>query len=89
MYFLIQVDVCFLIDCTSSMLPWINSVKYSIKSLESKMRETHKQCKMRFAFVRYTDYDQPVESRISWFDFTRLVLHFTTIHSHNRKLNSS
>ena len=55
------------------MLPWINAVKTSIKNLESKMRENYTQCTMRFAFVRYTDYDQPVESRITWFDFTRLV----------------
>ena len=49
-------------------------MKNSIKSLESKMRETYKQCTMRFAFVRYTVYDQPEESRISWLDFTDLVL---------------
>ena len=55
------------------MRPWISAVKNSIKSLESKMREKYKQCTMRFAFVRYTDYDQPVASRISWLDFTRLV----------------
>ena len=75
MYLLIslQVDLCFLVDCTSSMLSWIKAVKNSIKSLESKMRMTYKQCTMRFAFVRYTDYDQPVESRISWLDFTELV----------------
>ena len=52
------------------MIPWISAVKNSIKSLESKMRGKYTQCKMRFAFVRYTDYDQPVESRISWLDFT-------------------
>ena len=48
-------------------------MKNSIKSLENKMRKTYKQCTMRFAFVRYTDYDQPEESRISWLDFTELV----------------
>ena len=59
------------------MLPWISAVKNSIKSLESKMREKYTQCVMRFAFVRYTDYDQPVESRISWLDFTRLVFYLS------------
>ena len=67
------MDLCFLVDCTGSMKPWIEAVKDTVKTLETKMKDQYKQCTMRFAFVRYTDYDQPLESRVTYIDFTKLA----------------
>ena len=55
------------------MKPWIQAVKNTVKSLETKMKDQYKRCTMRFAFVRYTDYDQPKENRVTYIDFTKLA----------------
>ena len=56
------------------MKPWIQAVKDTVKTLETKMKDQYKQCTIwRFAFVHYTDYDQPLESRVTYSDFTKLA----------------
>ena len=67
----LQVDLCFVVDCTGSMQAWINSVKSGIKDLHDAMYRKYDGCDLRVAFVRYTDYDQPEDSRTTWIDFTR------------------
>ena len=69
--FIIQVDVCFLVDCTGSMNSYIEAVKKSITDLRSTLVQEYKECNLLFSFVRYTDYDQPAHSRTSVLNFTR------------------
>ena len=63
--------MCFLVDCTGSMGGHIESVKNNVQSLRDHLATEYKGCDLRFAFVRYTDYDQPECSRTTWLDFTR------------------
>lgn len=73
-----QVDLCFVVDCTGSMQPWIDSVKSGITDLYDAMYRKYDGCDLRVAFVRYTDYDQPEGSRTTWIDFTRSTSDFKT-----------
>lgn len=68
-----QVDLCFLVDCTGSMGSYIEAVKNNVKQLRDDLVKQYKGCDIRFAFVRYTDYDQPESSRTTFIDFTTLV----------------
>ena len=60
-------------DCTGSMGSWIESVKDNIKTVRDQLDEKYKGCDLQFAFVRYTDYDQPEETRTTKIDFTKYV----------------
>ena len=66
----LQTSLCFLVDCTGSMLPWIDQAKENIKIWSEKLHETHTNMKLNVAFVRYTDYDQPQGTRTTSIDFT-------------------
>lgn len=68
----VQVDVCFVVDCTGSMGSHIEAVKNSVQELRDNLVKEYKACDLRFSFVRYTDYDQPSTTRTTWLDFTRL-----------------
>ena len=60
-----------MMDCTGSMANWIESVKQNVKNIRDSLEKTYKGCDMQFAFVRYTDYDQPQHSRTTWINFTK------------------
>ena len=60
-----------MMDCTGSMRSWIEAVKNNVKEVRDRLGAQYKGCDLRFAFVRYTDYDQPEHSRTSWIDFTK------------------
>lgn len=66
-----QVDVCFLVNCTGSMQPSIETVKDNIQDLHEKMVAEYKKCDVLFAFVRYTDFDQPTATRTTYLNFTQ------------------
>ena len=52
----------------------IEAVKNNVKSLRDHLSTEYKGCDLRFAFVRYTDYDvQPESARTTWLDFTRYM----------------
>lgn len=70
---ILQVDLCFLVDCTGSMSSYIEAVKNNVKQLRDDLVAQYKGCDIRFAFVRYTDYDQPESTRTTYIDFTTLV----------------
>ena len=67
-----QVDLCFLVDCTGSMGSHIEAVKNNVKELRDDLVKQYKGCDIRFAFVRYTDYDV-TSGRTTFIDFTTLV----------------
>ena len=62
-----------MVDCTSSMSSWIESVKNNVKQIRDKLEHQYKGCDLQFSFVRYTDYDQPESTRTSWLNFTKYV----------------
>lgn len=61
-------------DCTGSMGSYIEAVKNNVKQLRDDLVVQYKGCDIRFAFVRYTDYDQPESSRTTFINFTTLVI---------------
>jgi hypothetical protein len=65
-----QVDLCFLVDCTGSMGSYIEAVKNNVKQLRDDLVEQYKGCDIRFAFVRYTDYDV-ASNRTTFINFTK------------------
>ena len=66
-----SVDLCFMVDCTGSMGSWIEGVKNNVKLLRDKLAAQFLSCDLRFAFVRYTDYDLPECTRTTKLDFTK------------------
>lgn len=50
-----RVDLAFIIDCTSSMSPYIESVKTSIKEIVHEVSRTNGNLKIRLAVVAYRD----------------------------------
>ena len=51
----------------------IDAVKNCVKKVRDDLVQQFQGCDIRFAFVRYTDYDQPQSSRTTHIDFTKLV----------------
>ena len=51
----------------------IDAVKNNIQSIHDKLVAEFKTCDQVFAFVRYTDFDQPKDSRTTSLNFTRWV----------------
>ena len=49
----------------------IDAVKNCVKKVRDDLVQQFQGCDIRFAFVRYTDYDQPASSRTSCVDFTK------------------
>ncbi|CAF0819965.1 unnamed protein product [Brachionus calyciflorus] len=64
-----KVDICFLVDCTGSMSPYIQNVKDIINKMVQKLTEKFKHFQIRFSFVGYRDfYNGP--DRITVFPFS-------------------
>jgi len=53
----------------------IEAVKNCVKKVRDDLAQQFQGCDIRFAFVRYTDYDQPQSTRTTHIDFTKLVLY--------------
>ena len=68
------VDLAFLLDCTESMSPYIDSVKKSINKIISCVKRTNGSLKLRLAMIAYRDVGDL--NRFEVFDFTSSVLDF-------------
>ena len=55
------------------MSSYIDAVKKCVKKVRDDLVQQFQGCDIRFAFVRYTDYDQPESSRTNCINFTKLV----------------
>ena len=60
-------------DCTGSMGQHIEAVKNNVQQLRDRLVKEYKKCDLVFSFVRYTDYDQPANSRTTYLPFTKSV----------------
>ena len=55
-----KIDICFLIDCTGSMEPWIQAAKDQAFEIVRKTQHETPDAEVRVAFVGYRDYgDSP------------------------------
>lgn len=67
-----MVDICFLMDCTGTMTPFISAAKAQItKILDAATFKFEGNTEMRVAFVGYRDHDYPQAQRIQVMDFKR------------------
>lgn len=62
------IDVCFVLDCTASMQPWINAAKRQIHTTLDALIDQHPTWEFEVALIVYRDYGD--EERISVLDFT-------------------
>jgi hypothetical protein len=60
-----RVKVCFVMDCTASMGPWIRQAQIKTTKIVHDIRHDHPTADVRVAFVGYRDYD----------DIERFVVH--------------
>lgn len=70
-----KVDLAFIIDCTSSMGPYIESVKTSIKSIVRQIGRTNGNLRLRLAVVAYRDISDGTQ-RFEVMDFVSSVEQF-------------
>ena len=71
-----SVDVAFIIDCTSSMAPYIESVKNSIRQIVDRVVSTNSDANLRFSIVGYRDLRD--SRRFEVMDFSPSVENFKT-----------
>ena len=53
----VSLDICFLIDLTSSMQSWISEAKEKVISLADYVRRLYPRARIRLALVGYRDYE--------------------------------
>lgn len=52
----LNVKICFVMDCTASMGPWIREAKTKMVELVDRVREEHPNTHIQVGFVGYRDY---------------------------------
>jgi len=64
------VDLCFILDCTGAMSPWISVLNEKIVEITAamKMIPARRQAHLRVAFVGYRDHEDESQ-RIEFYDF--------------------
>jgi len=63
--YVLSVKVCFVMDCTASMEPWIRTARSEILNLVDSVEERHPHADIHVAFVGYRDHG----------DTERILLH--------------
>ncbi len=51
------IDALFLLDCTESMKKYVIYCKENIKKIAKEIKDKNTDCKIRFGFIGYKDYD--------------------------------
>lgn len=62
-----KIDICFVLDCTASMGPWIAEAKQKTVDMVKDVCKTHTGAEVQVAFVGYRDYGD--QKKISLVDF--------------------
>lgn len=74
------VKICFVMDCTASMGPWMQAAKDHIQELIYNAREEHPEAAFQVAFVGYRDYGSSQRHIVFEFmDAEELVRHIRPI----------
>jgi len=64
------VDICYVVDFTTSMEPWIERTKESIVSVVDAIRRDYlADAQLRVALIGYRDFDVNLQPRNFYFDF--------------------
>ncbi|CAG8782984.1 4058_t:CDS:2, partial [Cetraspora pellucida] len=72
-----NLDICFVLDCTSSMFPYIKAAKEHILKVASYVNSNNSNIKLWVGFCGYRDYYNHSD-RLQIFDFTNSLEKFKT-----------
>ncbi|RGB26352.1 hypothetical protein C1646_770529, partial [Rhizophagus diaphanus] len=72
-----KVDLCFVLDCTSSMCPFIAAARDCILQVTNYIKHTNPSIKLRVGFCGYRDHNDE-KGRLLTLDFTDQYGQFTT-----------
>jgi hypothetical protein len=56
-----KIDICFVLDCTASMGPWIAEAKKKTVEMVEDIRKAHEDASVNVAFIGYRDYGDAVK----------------------------
>jgi hypothetical protein len=79
---MVQVKMCFLIDCTGSMEPWIQAAKDQVQTMINETRNEQANAEFQTAFVGYRDFGDA--ERFKVVDFTepdRMLSDIADVHA--------
>lgn len=65
---MVSVRICFVLDCTASMQPWITAAKHKVVEIVDNVRREYPDADVEVGLVGYRDYDD--EQRFHVIDFT-------------------
>ncbi|CAG8531940.1 17108_t:CDS:2 [Dentiscutata heterogama] len=68
---LLNVDLCFVLDCTGSMEKYINAARKSIRELIKSMNKVNPKIKIWFGFCGYHDYNNNDNLQILEFTYSQ------------------
>jgi hypothetical protein len=66
--YVLAVKLCFVMDCTASMDPWIRTARHEILNIIEHAEEMHPHADIQVAFVGYRDYGD--DERVLVHDFS-------------------
>ncbi len=64
------LDLCLILDCTSSMGSWIQRSKETLIEIIDNVKNQNQGLKVRVCFVGYRDFCSPANERFEIQDFT-------------------
>src|ERR1043165_5679654 len=92
-----EVDLCFVLDCTGSMKPHIDAAKDCILQVSSHVKSMNPSVKLRFGFCGYRDHENGSDrledvlgglnaaiTRLNWRNGTRILFHIGDYPPHGR-----
>lgn len=77
--YILSVKLCFVMDCTASMQPWIRTARQEILSIVKSMDLKHPHADIQVAFVGYRDHGD--DDRVFLHDFTDVPTLYAYLHS--------
>lgn len=77
--YVLSVKLCFVMDCTASMEPWLRTARQEILSIVKSMDAKHPHADIRVAFVGYRDHGDA--DRVFVHDFSDVPTLYAYLHS--------
>jgi hypothetical protein len=75
----LSIKLCFVMDCTASMEPWIRTARHEILNIIEYVEEKHAYSDIQVAFVGYRDHGD--DERILLHDFSDVPALYAYLHS--------
>lgn len=79
MVYTLSVKLCFVMDCTASMEPWIRTARHEVLNIVDSVEEKHPHADVQVAFVGYRDHGD--SERILLHNFSDVPALYTYLHT--------